>query len=378
MKTVCREDYEIYKIPIPIFLRGKKKRSYLIKELEKRHPCFSTLCCFDSRLSLCKGKTFASVAVMDALKLSEYQKKNLTLHFQETGRKFFFVNKKRAVCLFFIFLVFACISFFVLQKLFNSFSYNKIGEEICHIENNVNDEESGEENCNMSEMIFYLLNSIKVCNGKIISGSFESDSGKLIFLVKNCFPENLRENLKQKNFEGDFAVQEISYVENIPVFTLTLSVGKRKMPQEAYSGNLETIRNAVFNHSGLLIRESNETSQIAGSIPQKEIPLFLKELDSIRKKGIVISNWKIEFFTDKMNFTFEISKSDVENFLLVLADFPEIFDLTVPQKSQEIISRKTTLPAIQTKEKLGSVLTKDGKRIVFYRTAQGKIQEVEE
>ena len=74
--AVKREHYELYNFNIPFILQKSKREKFLFRELEKCHPCFGQTSSVDSHLYLKKGTLFARVAVMDQVRLLEYQSKN--------------------------------------------------------------------------------------------------------------------------------------------------------------------------------------------------------------------------------------------------------------------------------------------------------------
>ena len=70
---VLREDFEKYRIHLPfsVILKGKVNK-YIYSELEKRHPCFTNDCYFNSKFKFDGKGIDSDVLVMNKLKLSEY------------------------------------------------------------------------------------------------------------------------------------------------------------------------------------------------------------------------------------------------------------------------------------------------------------------
>ena len=73
---VKQNDYELYSIPISLrSLSRRNGRNFLLRELEKRHPCFSSSNCFDTKVQMKHRNLFAEVVVMEKAKLFEYRNK---------------------------------------------------------------------------------------------------------------------------------------------------------------------------------------------------------------------------------------------------------------------------------------------------------------
>ncbi|MDR3284985.1 MAG: hypothetical protein LBS97_07400 [Treponema sp.] len=75
MKCYVQEkDFEHYVIPLPAGSRfGRKRNSYLKKQLEKQHPCFAESCCYDARYGFFNKKLAVNAVVMDKLSLARYR-----------------------------------------------------------------------------------------------------------------------------------------------------------------------------------------------------------------------------------------------------------------------------------------------------------------
>lgn len=93
--VILKKDYERYTVHLPfrMLLRHGYKR-FLFSELQKRHPCFSEDCSFDSKVKLGKKGLNSDVVVMNRLKLLEYRNRGRKLFIEENSRKNVFRSEK--------------------------------------------------------------------------------------------------------------------------------------------------------------------------------------------------------------------------------------------------------------------------------------------
>ena len=84
--VIKRRDFERYEIIVPFSsLVGRRRKSFLSSELEKRHPCFSDEFAFDSGIKkISKKGMLADVLVVNKYKLAEYEQRR-----KFSGRGFF-------------------------------------------------------------------------------------------------------------------------------------------------------------------------------------------------------------------------------------------------------------------------------------------------
>lgn len=92
---ILKKDYERYTVHLPLkmILRHGYKR-FLFSELQKRHPCFSEDCSFDSKVKFGKNGLKSDVVVMNRLKLLEYRNRGRSLFIEENNRKKVFRSEK--------------------------------------------------------------------------------------------------------------------------------------------------------------------------------------------------------------------------------------------------------------------------------------------
>lgn len=394
-QTVKKSDYELYTMNIPLSLRGKKKSSFITKELEKIHPCFSQQCCYDSKLRMKKGKFNSIVAVMDRVKLLEYKgksKKGISLEGVQNVK--FFEERKN-------FLLFGLIFFaFFLVLIFFNMPKKRITEIVENqtvLQNNIPlNEEILLSSYDWIEKIFFDVNEQMGVIGNfsfcIEPNALDDLNMKMSMEMKNVFPEKISEDLQ--NVIKD-SLSTVSFQSEKPEFNLNLNLNcsAPKSGLKLTFDQMAEIRNCINQDCEILSEDLNENSFNLNVVDKNFCDLFVRlgkiQKDNnlqITKLNIVKGNLSHLISVAFYSCENEINKTELSLF----GDFWNLF--CEKSKSEKTVStnkiksiapeKKIIEPVVQKNqnygEKIGGVITKDGRKISYYRGADGKIKGVEE
>ena len=229
--TLKKEDYELYKIHFPVkMLLERKRNSFFYSELEKRHPCFSSLCAFDYKIKLGRKGLESDVIVMNRLKLAEVKKHTgfRGILIPEAKKRFFISRKYKRVIVFLMLLFFSML-FIFCSLLFRENSSDSVLMD-SEIENSVIPEnqnsdleniESVNEYVNLEKEFFDVVN---LSGGKIdsfkwkLSDEYESVNAS----VENIYPEEL------DKINSDYlSKSKIIYKASVPFFSFEAN---KKLP----------------------------------------------------------------------------------------------------------------------------------------------------
>ena len=393
---VKKEDYEIYRIPLPvtnIFPRRKKK--YIYEELEKRHPCFSEDFYFYNKNKLLSKGLFSDVVVMEKSKLAEYKNKSrkgkLLL---ETNGKLKVFNKKTknyVLLLFIIVLIIVFLFSFVNKKsktesenIDLSFENNQIGI------NNINKSYNSYSDYNQKNLE-KLINTVKNNKGKItcLNWNINLMQEEIFCSLKNIYPEKI-----QAIF-NECEIPIVNYREGQPFFDFNIRNSLLLDNQSLQDNNISyecknIIREYLINKSKIIEENTNPFGIILELDLEKNRKLgindFFTGLDDLIKKydvyivGFSLNNLNQNSNLSSLNCNIVFSNNKVlKNEILQMID--ENLDLFFEPKENNSIQKKiikNVLPenidVIENKNfKIGEIHFKNGKKIEFYRNSEGKI-----
>ena len=226
---IQKKDYDFYRIPLPLsVIRSKKRRSYVHRELEKRHPQFSAAFATDMHLTLHRFRPAAEITVMDSSVLADYHRRfpgrSLLLEGKKHYPVFFSGLSKRKTLLSLI--LFACIGVFMTTVTLKKKALSpkllplwKPSAEVPKESRSLSGSAPAE-----TEDIFFsdpshlaqeitesLLDNVEKSHGYLRSFSWENDL--LSLSLRACSPESIASTL----------VTSVSYEKNRPAFTVQLS-----------------------------------------------------------------------------------------------------------------------------------------------------------
>lgn len=399
--VIKKNDYERYKIPVSIVsLFPKAYKTFLWDELEKRHPCFSEKFCYSAKNHFSSHGVFSDVVVMEKTKLAEYKNqlsfpKKLVIDGPKKTRVF--ENTKIKI----LFFVFIFITFLIIGFIYNSQKVNKKIETI----NNENDfMEKNQQvmdtyNSLNKKALENLFNIVKNNKGTIESfnWSLKYTGEKIICSLNNIYPEYL------ENTFNDINIPVIKYKDKTPVFAFNymdnyflpekkiinenISINSKKIVREFLQNKNcrileETIipYGIVFEGSITKLSKENIISELGNLLSKHN--LYLTSIDIVPLE----SNSKSQKFHFYLTFSEEkFYKNKVLN--LIGENFHILFTKAsikinpVIDKSNYVL-RDTKLKInpetfINEDIKVGEIVYKSGKKVVFYKNNEGKINKKE-
>ena len=371
-KIIQKKDYELYTIALPFDFKKKRRDSFITRELEKLHPCYSDSTCFDYTLSFSKGKLLANVVVMDSVKLAEYKNKGrCRLELDEIKRRYVFKETKSPLLLLLLVTSLVSISFFSVRAfaLPNSDSSKSLSSQ----ENLTLFEETYTSPVEAAKVLFKILDSKKA---KVESYSFDLKSSAQNFSIVNCLPEDFDCQEVNNLSATTLSFSPVSYKGassfcNLEVFS---AASKDTLAFEKLNSDcMKKIRRQLDLHCVKKISDDANTGAFSFEIKRESVKNLFSSLDSLFKEDKV-SVGKIEISFDANRAICSLTLSSVppeeeESILQVLSSVDTVF----PQKE-----RKSYAKAEEKKsfEKIGMIKTSDGKSISYYKTLEGKIREV--
>ena len=385
---VSRSDYELYTIKLPWLISRKKRRQLIAQELEKIHPCFGQQTEFDQHLCFKKGSVFAKVAVMDKLKLLDYQispKRGLKLEGCSGSTYFGKQNYElvlgilSAVVLGLILLLFACRRDVPVQN-FEVQTLNDVSE-------------TQSDDAYSSEEIQKIFSVLRESKGRISAMTYamesvESQSWECGLEISGAYPEQLLLN-KSQNCRAEYS--GLVYKEKIPSFNYKL-FGKEDILFDNSSNEIDvgSLRDFVLKHGAEIKSESpgGKWNLVFSSV---FFNCFLKSfLDFLDEEKILLENfclskngemWSIDFvFSGRQSVT--VCKSSGNLILRLTVDYPDLF-VAGGKSSDKVskgipLSKKIDLPPAQRipdtdAQEVGKVLMPDGSYIYYMKKQDGSI-----
>lgn len=389
---INKNDYEKYRIPItPSNWLPKAKKQFIWSELEKRHPCFSDNFYYFMKNKLSKKGIISDVYVIEKSKLGIYRNNNKQGKVLVEGQKIP-VNNDWRVILIGVILGFIIFSIFIFIINTNK---EKVNQDFIN-ENNIIAENNGR----IKDFSYFDKALVKTIFSTVIEGEGAItnfnwklvNSGEFISgTIENLYPEKLENaipvvDIKSTKYRGkkpffDFSMANQFVLQSSDNAKKNLTVEERKK-----------IRDFLISENILIIEEIINPYTIILDFPiAKEIlnknyesRVLLKFEKLLADENIYITGMRFGTDDKKLDgfITLEISLSDsdlyMNNCMAAISNNLEVFykDLNLEQKKQREnifindIKRKNTI--------VGEVNYKSGKKIIFYKTPEGKIckQEV--
>ncbi len=397
--VILKKDYERYTVNLPWkTIIGRRKRRFLFSELEKLHPCFTSECSFDSKLRLGKKGFKSDVVVMSGLRLAEYKARypGKRLYIEENIKKSVFsgrsFNKKIIITLAFLF--FCLTGLFIRQLRGGKKTEISARQEIKAVEKKP--EEIFQDFSELAKEIFKTMQEKK---GKLNELSFKSEGGvqKISFYAEGLFPEDF-EFLKEKNYS--FSVSPLTYRGNKSFFKLNAEVKGKQMNQEILWSNANVknygqqaelknfrpeIRKIITESKAVLLEEMNSPWGIRFCIKDMDIldceELVQKITDFAFENKLGIASMSIKKVSEE---ALEVGiKSNEAGYFegLDIGVLKNNLNLFAVKKKPQVVSipvitRGEDLP-VEKGKKLGEIIHQNGKKTVFYRNQDGKIEKKE-
>lgn len=366
-------DYDQYEIKIPMkYLIGKKKEIFLIKELEKRHPCFSESFVFDAKFKIKKAGIISCVTVMKKNLLNKIRIKNKGFIINDQGKIVFAdKNKWLAISLPVILILFIVIFFAGKNK--KTLVQSKVNEF------NSNEEETDFKVPDNENFISVFLSEISRTNGKLEKFCWKTDSysefvtGNLI----NCVPYEIESLVKN----ADAEISEINYTGNEPGFsfrknfkTSFLHVSENYLLQSEISEKVNRILKSEK------IENFKESFKPLRFEFQGNINLLKKIEKEFRESGWALTELQIcknqdEKYSFVISFSDQIITETGVKILSWISETEKIFQIPGTEKDHVgMFPEETAIKVLNDKKRIGEIKHSGGKTTVFYKNQKGNIE----
>ena len=216
---VRKEDYDFYSIELPLKIAfSKKRKNFILRELEKLHPRLTASCFIKSWFCLKKGKIQTYVAVMEKNLIASYKKRfsGGNLYIPEKGNFSLSATKYSIFAGIFLLLV---AGIFSGKMIYETFFQRKkiIASENLSLLNGkkINSEAVFPVLLAPSELVAAVFSSVSKNGGRISSFSWER--GICSFSINGCPSEDVA--------QAQYCV--VSYKDNKPRFTLSVPVSDK-------------------------------------------------------------------------------------------------------------------------------------------------------
>lgn len=416
-----KEEYEFYKIPFPLKkLLEKKRKNFFYSELEKRHPCFSSLCAFDYKFKLGRRGMESDVIVMNRLKLAEMKKqpgfKGVSI--PEFKRRFFVPKEIQQIILFILFLIFSVLSIFFIRLYKNqnteNFLINSEIENLVLSENLNSDLEEIKNEKDYLSLEKEILDTVNYSGGKINSFEWKLSDGyeSVNASIENMYPERL-----DKINSDYFFNSRIIYKVSVPFFTIEarkripftesfsseenkfdgqINISEAVSVDEYKNSLLKEIRNLFFEYEdcNLCLQEENPGKNEFNFLLSKQNNLakdfFTKVNQICHACNFFVSGFSLEskdeiFFQIQLSFCLYnefFSSSFIESaFIDDLIHNLDIFGFISiedkPVVKERLIVEKNPVDDSDAVMKIGEVKYKNGRKKTYYKNKEGKIISIE-
>ena len=396
--VILKKDYERYTVNLPWkTIIGRRRRRFLFSELEKLHPCFSSECSFDSKLKLGRKGFKSELVVMSGLRLAEYKARypGKRLYIEENLKKSVFSGGKwRGKIVLAGLILLAC---FAGMMTFGEKKTVAISQGTGEVAVGRGTEEEGRQN--FSELVREFFVVMQEKKGRLYELSLKSQGGvqTIAAFADGLFPEDF-ELLRQKNYSLSFS--PVTYRENRSFFKLNAEVKGKKMNEEILwsNGNSQEseqiariqnyrpeIRKIITESKAVLLEEMTSPWGIRFCIKDMDLldceSLVQKIADFTFENKVGISSMSIKKVSEE---ALEVGiKSNEAGYFegLDIGVLKNNLNLFAIKKKPQVVSipvitRGEDLP-LGNGKKLGEIVHQNGRKTVFYRNQEGKIEKKE-
>ena len=415
--VIKRRDFERYEIIVPFSsLVGRRRKSFLSSELEKRHPCFSDEFTFDSKVKgLSRKGVCSDVLVMNKYKLAEYENKRRIAGTgfwieriegchdgMRRGRRYFAAPKfKLSLATVYVLLLVVVTGFCsgkIARRSWNEALNLSVGVD----ESNVLAEEAVTEGVRtglatvagtgpdrgVAGGAVEFFKTVSEADGRILSFYYEAGLGtqKISATVKGVYPESL-----EKFCEYDHG-ESVVYENGIPVMKVAYSW--RTAPSVEGGGERGMVANADFNKS---LRDA--IIQCDSVLKEEKAPPYHIEFSCGLESKLLFNQLSTLISKDKRSVTSVIVTPSGNNELRIgltiecvsfegfdlslLSEYLKLFRVEIVQENQK--SQSSLIPFSATKfpdtsdysspnKKIGVIRRPDNSYVIFYKTPEGKLK----
>lgn len=404
--VVKKEDFEVYEIHVPFSKLGKTMVSYLNHELEKMHPGFDELCCFDYRLAFERRGFVAKVFVMNRMVLESYRRNRRNFVCLEgQGSVVFFAKIRREK----IFGLFVLVLVTMALCLMTRSCLNGMGRrnDVSAMNVNVVEEVSVDfgTGVDMQLVLVDLVLEIEKRDGKI--QGVRIDENGFSVNVSGVFPELV------KACVGDFtgvsvSCANVNYVKNEPRFW----VDARRNDFASTSSVMDEemfwrFRDCVLESGAEIQQENVSEMKLVLYLTKDAFEECLLKIDAgMTECGLDCCGLNLSLVSDGANLEMNLGVSNLNrNLMRHVAEHKGVFFETEEQneiweheneitefvyvETQEGVGQEmefcedveedVSLESVRLPgEYFGSMTGADGVKIVFYKNSEGKICGVKE
>lgn len=385
-KFMQKNDYEKYEIIMPFTaFVGKRRKQFVCSELEKMHPCFSDEYAFDTEIKKISRKGLCTdVLVMNKFKLAEYEGKR---RFSGTGfyidKHRYFVNKKWklaigtimacliVICVGLISGVLAGTSYKAVQKT-ETLLAGSLAENLSEVQEITN---------GLDEKAFFDV--INAEGGKInsLEWTLKGYVKNLKASVTGVYPEKLR----------DVSGNSVIYENGIPHLNVSSS-SKIIFQNVATEKSKSVLSNSDFNKTvrevitscGAALKEENAPPYHIEFILFKgnESQRLFTELNQIIKNdnravtAVSLNQTSVNELHAGISIEESTSPDTGFDLALLSENLKLFFGNSVINKVQKSATAKRNSENQKSNlQIIGEIKRPDNSIVVFYKTAEGKIEK---
>lgn len=321
---VRQEDYDFYSIRLPLKIAfSRRRKKYILRELEKLHPKLTASCFIKSWLRLKKWKLQADVAIMEKSLLARYKSEfpRSSIYLPEKEQSPFLVKNRKFSAVSGLFLIVVA-GFFLGKIVLEIFAQNKkIMEKknaLIYEKTEVPKKTAEPVLLAPSELIISVFSSVSKNGGRI--SSFSWKQGVCTFSVVGCSSEDVA--------QAQYCV--VSYKDNKPQFTLSVPVLENKFFEKSDSEvHLKKLLENIQDESNLLdamqkIRSSgaaeiwSQTRNFKSALENKTESNFENPIKSDYQ--LSVKNVRNELFKRNASIKKEYITEDFADFEFIVPD----------------------------------------------------------
>lgn len=377
---ILRKDYDFYTIHLPFFIFLKRQKNQFINaQLEKLHPCYSDEFCFKSNLKFDKKGFKTDVIVMNKFLLAEYKNRFPNKKLFLEGLRKTYQNYEIKKNYFFIGIV-VLILFGMFFLLKTKIEKKSVEIDVPKMEENQHFEIESKDYLN--DLFYLILKN----NGKIQNFNYSQKKSlkNISTQIYYVYPEIF------DNFCENSQISTVTYENKIPFFSFNFSQKKSIQSKEINSNfekSLKNLREILFLENCNLISEKDFLFIFKISSKTETFKILEKINQLLEKSDICISKFDFQIENDEnckieLKIEKDFSFNDGLNLSLIVQN-KNLFNFSQKKSIQKNHSssktknlKKITISKItenKNAKKLGEISKKDGTKIIFYKTQEGKI-----
>ncbi len=389
MKTFLnREDYEIYRVNIPVrLLFGKGNKSYLLEMLEKLHPCFSESYVYDNKLCL-SGKGFVSeLTVIDRNMLGEYRFKFPGAVLMNENKKKVFGKRNSGIFLLSVLTVVVISTGFSVKQ--------KLNKRALPLMEPVLSETIPPSFVKGPGLFQKTLDEVFEAYGEIKKIQWHCDgvSESLDLSIEGIWPTDLKTLWNESECQAKTALSQVLNSGGKPAFSISRKTElKGKVRNDApvdRRGFHEELRKRIETQKGKVLVESYNPVKVEFEMtPGEKTSLLLKQLSECAEasgfipSGLIFENRKSVLFMG-LEFTDSFQDPFQKNILQYLSEKQFFKNEEIPVTEKTVKQKPETVAVEKQKKSNGSEKTvgkishENNRTRIYIKNEKGKMEEKE-